>query len=98
MNQNNNFGLLDSYYNSIKELLSKNSKVHVFGSRSRGDFRFNSDLDLCIFDDLDFDDYLKLLVQLDDLELPYKVDLVRFGSIASSELRDSILKEGVNFG
>ena len=97
MNQNNNFGLIDSYYVLIKEVLGAYSKVHIFGSRSRGDFRPNSDLDLCVFDDLNFDEYLKLLVQLDDLELPYKFDLVRFGSISSPELRDSILKEGVVF-
>lgn len=52
-------------------------KVLLFGSRSKGNYRPGSDIDLCIIaPNWRFNDLLKLEFIIEDLALPYKFDLI----------------------
>ena len=93
------FGISDNIINSIILVLESNSKVDkafVFGSRAKGNYRDASDIDLAITGiDLNFDDVLQLGVKLDDLNLPYKIDLINYHTIKEPDLKDHIDRVGI---
>ena len=71
-------------------------KIILFGSRARGDFRENSDIDLAIFST----DSSNLVVAnfIDDIEnlsTLYKFDIIFIDSNVNEKLIDSIKKDGV---
>lgn len=70
--------------------------VILFGSRAKGTFRPGSDIDLAVKGNMKFQEFLRLLVQLDDLELIYKIDAIQYSSIKSQELLDHINRVGVS--
>jgi len=71
-------------------------KVIVFGSRAKGNYRPGSDIDLAIFfnSPLPFNEWLNLQIELDELDLPQKIDLVDVCKIESQELSDHIDRVG----
>ena len=93
------FGLSEKIVNDLTHVLESNSKVDkafVFGSRAKGNYRDASDIDLAIKGmDLNFDDVLQLGVKLDDLNLPYKVDLLNYHTIKEPDLKDHIDRVGI---
>ena len=72
------------------------SKLTLFGSRARGDYRENSDVDLCITHKTCGEDaWNKLLISIqDDPHTLLKVDLVEFETL-SKVYQDEIRKNGV---
>lgn len=96
------FGLDEKTINDIIEILKRYEEVEsakIFGSRARGDYRKASDIDIALFgDNLTFSINTKIFYEIDDLYLPYKIDLINFNSIGSeNKIKDNILKEGVEF-
>lgn len=96
------FGLDEKIIAEIIEILKKYEEVEsakIFGSRARGDYRKSSDIDIALFGDkLTFSINTKIFYEIDDLYLPYKIDLINFSSISpDNTIRDNILKEGVEF-
>jgi predicted nucleotidyltransferase len=72
--------------------------VILYGSRARGNFRQGSDIDLTIIGELNGQYVLqKIENQLDDLLLPYTIDLSLFGQITSEELLQEIHSSGKVF-
>jgi predicted nucleotidyltransferase len=68
----------------------------LFGSRAMGTHRPNSDIDLCLeAPDLKFQDFLRLASALDNLVLPYSLDLVLQHHIDNPELVNHIQRVGV---
>lgn len=62
-------------------------QVCIYGSRAKGNYHLGSDIDLVIMDDLIKDSRLnKLEIDLDDLLLPYKLDLTVFQKIQDQDL------------
>lgn len=96
------FGLDNKVIEDIINILKKNEEVEsakIFGSRARGDYRKSSDIDIALFGDkLTSSINTKIYFEIDDLYLPYKIDLINFNSIGSeNKIRESILREGVEF-
>lgn len=74
------------------------SAVWLYGSRAMGTFRKASDIDLCVeADALAVTDLLKIEGEIDDLLLPWKVDLSLWHQIDAPDLRDHIRRVGVEF-
>lgn len=95
-----NFGLEPLIIEQIKQIFSKFEnieKVVIYGSRAKGNYRYNSDIDLSLFGEIAYDDFLKIEMQLDDLLLPYKIDLSIFDKIENQELKEHILRVGIIF-
>lgn len=66
-------------------------RVWVFGSRARGDFRNESDIDLAIdAPGMEASDYSRLQGRLDELGLIYKVDVVRLDDALDDRFRTQI--------
>lgn len=70
-------------------------KVILFGSRAKGNYRNGSDIDLCIeADTLTLLDLLKLNDRIEELYLPWKVDIVLKHTIDNPELLKHIQRVG----
>lgn len=93
------FGLSE---NTIKKLrdtfacVSSVEEVIVYGSRARGDYRACSDIDITLRgNSITSSDLTKLYFLIDDLLLPYTIDLSVFSEIRNEKLIENIEKEGV---
>ncbi len=94
------FGLDEKVIKDIVSIIKKYDQVEsacIFGSRARGDYRNGSDIDIALFgENLTNDINTKIYFEIDDLYLPYKVDLINFNTLVNEEkFRKNILKEGV---
>lgn len=73
-------------------------RVILYGSRAKGTYRSGSDIDLTIVgDEVTHNQLLALANQLDDLLLPYKIDLSLLRQIENSDLLEHIRRVGVVF-
>jgi len=72
--------------------------VCIYGSRAKGNYKAGSDIDLTIIEDfLTFSEFLELENQLDDLLLPYKIDLSQKRKITNVDLISHIDRVGKLF-
>lgn len=94
------YGLPPGVVSGVKSILRKftSSDVILYGSRAIGTFKNGSDIDLVIMDPkLTTSDLLKIETELEDLMIPYKIDLCLFSQLESMSLKEHILRVGVFF-
>jgi predicted nucleotidyltransferase len=73
-------------------------KVLLYGSRAMGTYKVGSDIDLCIESKtLSLTELLAIENQLDDLLLPWKIDLSLKNAIDNSDLLIHINEKGMLF-
>ena len=70
-------------------------QVILYGSRAKGNYKEGSDIDLTLKGNLTFDDLVKMSVTLDDLNLPWKMDLSLYSQIENKDLLDHIDRVGI---
>lgn len=71
-------------------------RVILYGSRAKGNFRAGSDIDLCLeADTMNIAELLQLSGEIDDLLLPWKVDLALKHTIENPDLLTHIERLGV---
>ena len=79
----------------IKERISSQARVYLYGSRSRRDNRWNSDYDLWIDADIPRKVIAELTEQLEESFAPFRVDIVTTpqlnGRFAEHVKREAIL-------
>lgn len=93
------YGLNEETYNLIKKVIERNSKYKfkIFGSRAKGTYKSNSDIDIAIFENVTQEDKFKIKNEIDQLDIIYKIDLVFIEENVKKELLESIKREGVEF-
>jgi predicted nucleotidyltransferase len=92
------FGLDDRALLLIRRVLERHVNIRearVFGSRAKGNYRPESDIDIAIFGDVDSVVASRVASELDDLPLPYRFDVQAYGCIKHAPLRDHIDRVGV---
>ena len=73
-------------------------RVILYGSRAMGNHRHSSDIDLTLIGErLSLEQLLKIDNDLDDLMLPYKIDLSLFHMLDNPDLIDHISRVGRQF-
>ena len=73
-------------------------KAVLYGSRAMGNFKTGSDIDLTLYGEaLTSDLCLTIASELDDLLLPYTIDLSIFNELNHAKLREYIERVGVVF-
>lgn len=95
------FGLTDLHISKIQEVFQQYPQIDravIYGSRAKGNYKPGSDIDLTLFGDELTDKILgDIFFQLDDLLLPYTIDLSIFGNIDNAKLREHIERAGLVF-
>jgi len=95
------YGLKAETIESINNVFSKHESIEevvLYGSRAKGNFHPSSDIDLTMKgDSLSLHDQLRIETELDDLLLPYKIDLSLFHTISNSDLLGHITRVGKIF-
>ena len=95
------FGLKESTIDRINAVFSQYpdiEKVVLYGSCAKGNYREGSDIDLTLMGDaLSHTQLNRIETQMDDLLLPYTIDLSLFESIDNANLIDHIRRVGVVF-
>ena len=91
------YGLSDEIYLKLKEIINKYSKYKfkLFGSRARGNFKKESDIDLCIEGNMTEQEKIEILNDFDLLDIPYIIDIVFYEEITKEELKKSIERDGI---
>ncbi len=69
----------------------------LYGSRAKGDFMEASDIDLALTGEIDSGERLRIMSELDDLLLPYMIDVSVFEDIEDANLRQHIDRVGKEF-
>jgi predicted nucleotidyltransferase len=74
-------------------------KTILYGSRAKGNFKNGSDIDLALIGDTDLtsDILCRIRIELDDLPIPYTVDLSLVRHISDHDLIDHIQRVGLTF-
>lgn len=88
--------IIQDIINIIKEY-NEVTKAVIFGSRARGDYKNTSDIDIALFgDSLDNTINTKIFYEIEELYIPYKIDLINFNTLGdNNKIKENILKEGV---
>jgi predicted nucleotidyltransferase len=95
------FGLSQNTINKMQGVFAKYPEIQevvIYGSRANGKFRPGSDIDLTLKgEDIELTTLLKIENEIDELLLPYKVDLSIYDKINSEAVKEHINRVGQNF-
>lgn len=90
------FGLEERIIEKIVSAIDKHKAVKravIFGSRARGDYRYNSDIDIAIY--TDGQACSGLIDDIDHAAGIYKVDVVDVNSLENDDFKKSIERDGI---
>ncbi len=92
-------GLTEDLQKKLINVFKNNNsieKVIIYGSRAKGNYKPGSDIDITVFaPKLNLSDLFKVENELDDLLLPYKIDISLFHHIDNPELINHIQRVGL---
>ena len=95
------YGLSERVIDQLQAVFQKSSKIEkviLYGSRAKGNYKAGSDIDLTVISEsLTLTELLAIENAIDDLLLPYKVDLSLYSKIDNEELKEHIHRVGVEF-
>jgi len=94
------FGLKQEVIEQIKVVIARCSKVTravIFGSRAKGNYKKYSDIDICLFGKVSSEEAEWVRSELDELNVIYEFDVVSFEEVKSDELKEHIVRCGVEF-
>lgn len=95
------FGLKEATVQKICGVFAKYPQIEqavIYGSRAKGNYKNGSDIDLTLHGkDLTHDILYQILIEIDDLLLPYTVDLSIFHTLKDPDFIDHIQRVGIMF-
>lgn len=95
------FGLSTAVIKKLKSVFSRYPKIHkciIYGSRAKGNFKPGSDIDLTLeAPEMTLTELMGLESEIDDLLLPYKLDLSLKHQINNPDLLAHIARVGIEF-
>ena len=93
------YGLSENTITALQNTFARHEgiqKAVLHGSRAKGTYRNGSDIDLTLFaPTLSFQDLLRLETELDDLLLPYQIDLSLHHRLRNAQLLEDIERVGM---
>jgi len=88
------FGLSDTVIRELQDVFRRHAnieKVLIFGSRSKGNYRAGSDIDLAVVGQgIDYSQLLAIQCEIDDLEFLYSIDLLDYQKEKGTPIGDHI--------
>ena len=98
---NDLYGLDYSTRQKIKQVLGRHhdiDEVIIYGSRAMGNYRPGSDIDISLKgENLTLHELNQIVQELDELDLPYQMDVSIYHQIDNAELVEHIDRVGVGF-
>ncbi|MFN8388475.1 MAG: nucleotidyltransferase domain-containing protein [Anaerolineales bacterium] len=96
------FGLKETTIQKLCGVFAKYpqvSKAVLYGSRAKGNYKNGSDIDLTLHGgaDLTLNVMYKILDEIDDLLLPYTIDLSIYRTLSDPDFIDHIQRVGITF-
>ena len=95
------YGLTETTVEKIRAIFARFPEIEkaiLYGSRAQGNYKTGSDIDLTLRGAaLTSDLHSKIASALDDLMLPYTIDLSIFNELNHAKLREHIERVGVLF-
>lgn len=96
------FGLSEITIGKICSVLARHPEIEqaiLYGSRAKGNYTTGSDIDLTLRGDADLtqDVLYSVIHELDDLLLPYTIDLSLFSTLHDPDFIEHIQRVGVLF-
>lgn len=94
------FGLTENVIHKIQQQLYLHNEIEnviIYGSRAKGNYKTNSDIDLTIKGNVNLTILNTLENELDDLLLPYKIDISIYNQISNIDLVNHIDRVGQLF-
>jgi predicted nucleotidyltransferase len=95
------FGLSANTITQLHSVLAQHPHIEravVYGSRAKGNYKPGSDIDLTLHAaegaHIDYRELGTIFEEIDDLLLPYTVDLSVFDQLSNAELREHIERVG----
>ena len=91
------YGLRDNVLLKIRKVLSPFPGIEeavIYGSRALGTYREGSDIDIALKANLSFEELLQVEKKLDDLMLPYTLDLSIYHKLSNKDLQEHIDRVG----
>lgn len=93
------FGLSAATLEKLNSVFAQHSAIDsvlIYGSRAKGNYRAGSDIDLTIKgNEIPFAEFMQIENQIDDLMLPYTMDLSQYKQLNNTELIAHIDRVGV---
>ncbi len=93
------FGLPRHVMEGLKQVFAGHpaiEQVTLYGSRAKGNYRYNSDIDLMLTAPaLSWSEFCQIELEIDDLLLPWKVDLALKHQVENRDLLDHVERVGV---
>ncbi|MEY3287975.1 MAG: hypothetical protein RLZZ419_217 [Pseudomonadota bacterium] len=100
-NTNDRFGLKPHTISAISNVFARYPEIGqavLYGSRAKGTYRPGSDIDLTLIGEaLTYTQLNRIETEIDDLLLPYTVDLSLYTQIDNADLLDHIQRVGQVF-
>jgi len=101
LKESKNFGLPEGTIEKLRNIFDSEPEIHkaiLYGSRAKGNYRRGSDIDLTIIaPNFTLTDLNRIDNKIDDLLLPYIVDLSLYHYIQNPDLIDHINRNGIEF-
>ncbi len=93
------FGLEQHIIDNLIAVFEQHSKVDkaiLFGSRAKGNYRPDSDIDIAVKgQDLHTDDIIAMSVAFEEIGITHKIDLINYDTIKEPDLKDRIDRVGI---
>jgi predicted nucleotidyltransferase len=93
------FGLSAATLDKLSSVFARHNAIDavlIYGSRAKGNYRAGSDIDLTLKgDEIAFAEFMQIENQIDDLMLPYTVDLSQYQQLENADLIAHIDRVGV---
>ena len=90
------FGLSDEIYNEVINIVKKyDYTFKIFGSRARGNYKYNSDIDIAVYGEIKKEDKFNISNDFDKIDMAYSIDIVFIQDITKEEFLNSINRDGV---
>ncbi len=95
------YGLREEVISKVNNVLARFKKVEsaiLYGSRAKGTFHNGSDIDLALKGQgLALQDLLEIKVELEELNMPYEIDVCILEKVSNQELVKHIERVGIVF-
>lgn len=99
MNPAHPFGLPPATLEKLRSVFARHRAIEtvvLYGSRAKGNYHPGSDIDLTIKgDEISFAEFLQIEDQIDNLMLPYTVDLSQYQQLGNADLIEHIDRVGI---